>query len=65
MWEGERNIWYYHYNFTAKTKEAGGIEYLFFAEVTCMEGDELAVSCFCMLSTDDNGILCSSLTLRD
>uniref|UniRef100_A0ACD6AIM9 Uncharacterized protein n=1 Tax=Avena sativa TaxID=4498 RepID=A0ACD6AIM9_AVESA len=52
-------IFYSHFNFTAKAKGAGGID-LFFAEV--MEGDEMAVSCFCMIDTDANGILYSSIT---
>ncbi|KAM0884628.1 hypothetical protein ACQ4PT_030873 [Festuca glaucescens] len=55
MWEGKRNIWYYHFNFITKTKGADGIDILFFAEVTCIEGDELAVSCCCMINTDANG----------
>lgn len=45
-------FFYSHFNFTAKAKGAGGID-LFFAEV--MEGDEMAVSCFCMIDTDANG----------
>lgn len=55
MWEGKRNIWYYHFNFITKTKGADGIDILFFAEVTCIEGDELAVSCCCIINTDANG----------
>lgn len=55
MRECEENIWYYHFNFTTKTKEAGDIDNLFFAEVTLIEGDELAVNCFCMINTDANG----------
>ncbi|KAM0898059.1 hypothetical protein ACQ4PT_022149 [Festuca glaucescens] len=54
MWEGKRNIWYYHFNFITKTKGADGIDILFFAEVTCIEGDELGVSCCCMIN-DANG----------
>ena len=61
MWEGG-NLWCNHFNFTTKAKGAGGIDNLFFAEV--MEGDELTVSCFCMIDDDANGIQCSSLTLR-
>jgi hypothetical protein len=56
------NIWYSHFNFTTKAKGAGGMENLFFAEV--LEGDEMTVSCFCMINTDANGILCSSLTFK-
>ncbi|XP_024316062.1 uncharacterized protein LOC112271179 [Brachypodium distachyon] len=55
----ENHIWYEHFNFTTKTKGADGIdsaiENLFFAELTYLKGDELAVSCMCMIDTNANG----------
>lgn len=58
----ENHIWYYHLNFTAKTKEADGLDStsdnLFFVEVKRMgigNYEEMLVSCFCMVNPD-NGI---------
>lgn len=49
----EGNIWYSHFNFTTKAKGAGVVDNLFFAEV--VQGDEMVVTCFCMINTDANG----------
>ncbi|XP_037418832.1 uncharacterized protein LOC119283356 [Triticum dicoccoides] len=52
---------YYHLNFTTKTKGAddfhGGINNLFFAEVTQIKGEsaEYVLNCFCMVKRNDNG----------
>uniref|UniRef100_A0A0D9VH63 DUF3615 domain-containing protein n=1 Tax=Leersia perrieri TaxID=77586 RepID=A0A0D9VH63_9ORYZ len=53
----EDNMWYYHLNFTTKIKGADcGVDNLFFAEISHMQGVcEWAVSCCCMLKPDDNG----------
>lgn len=53
---------YYHLNFTTKTKGAddfhGGINNLFFAEVTRIKGEtvEYVLNCLCMVKRNDNGI---------
>jgi hypothetical protein len=52
---------YYHFNFIAKTRGAEdcGVDNLFFAEVMSMrqgEHEDLVVSCFCMVTSSDNGI---------
>uniref|UniRef100_I1QJS7 DUF3615 domain-containing protein n=1 Tax=Oryza glaberrima TaxID=4538 RepID=I1QJS7_ORYGL len=64
----ENHIWYYHLNFTAKTKEADGLdstsENLFFVEVKRMgigNYEEMLVSCFCMVNPD-NGKPCKGCT---
>jgi len=56
-------MWYYHLNFTAKTKEDDGFDStsdnLFFVEVKCMgkgNYEEMVVSCFCVINPIDNGI---------
>jgi hypothetical protein len=52
---------YYHFNFTASTK---GVVESFFAEVKCTqkgEREEMAVSCFCIVNRNDNGITLESL----
>ncbi|KAF7050430.1 hypothetical protein CFC21_058801 [Triticum aestivum] len=52
---------YYHLNFTTKTKGSdnfhGGINNLFFAEVTQIKGEsvEYVLNCFCMVKRNDNG----------
>ncbi|GJN29720.1 hypothetical protein PR202_gb17971 [Eleusine coracana subsp. coracana] len=52
MFENER--WFYHFNFTTKTKAGSGI--LFFAEVSRMhQEDAWEVKCCCMISSDDKG----------
>uniref|UniRef100_A0ACD5ZP22 Uncharacterized protein n=1 Tax=Avena sativa TaxID=4498 RepID=A0ACD5ZP22_AVESA len=58
----ENQKWYYHFNFTAKTKGANdldsGIDNLFFAEVKSSrqgEHEELVVSCFCMVKPANTG----------
>ncbi|KAF0909125.1 hypothetical protein E2562_031629 [Oryza meyeriana var. granulata] len=62
-------MWYYHLNFTAKTKEArgldSGIDNLFFVEVKRIEHknyEEMLVSCFCMVNPADNGRTCYGCT---
>ncbi|KAB8109011.1 hypothetical protein EE612_045100 [Oryza sativa] len=64
----ENHIWYYHLNFTAKTKEADGLDStsdnLFFVEVKRMgigNYEEMLVSCFCMVNPD-NGKPCKGCT---
>ena len=59
----ENHMWYYHLNFTAKTKEDDGFDStsdnLFFVEVKCMgkgNYEEMVVSCFCVINPIDNGI---------
>lgn len=59
--EGSPRVWYYHLNFTTKTKEDDefccGMENLVFAEVTRMRGayKDFALSCLYMLKPSDNG----------
>jgi hypothetical protein len=52
---------YSHLNMTVKTKRADGstCDELFFAEVTCTidEHEQYALTCFCTVEPDDNGIL--------
>uniref|UniRef100_A0A0E0AX23 DUF3615 domain-containing protein n=1 Tax=Oryza glumipatula TaxID=40148 RepID=A0A0E0AX23_9ORYZ len=64
----ENHIWYYHLNFTAKTKEADGLDStsdnLFFVEVKRMgigNYEEMLVSCFFMVNPD-NGKPCKGCT---
>uniref|UniRef100_A0A0E0EMR1 DUF3615 domain-containing protein n=1 Tax=Oryza meridionalis TaxID=40149 RepID=A0A0E0EMR1_9ORYZ len=64
----ENHIWYYHLNFTAKTKEADGLhstsDNLFFVEVKRMgigNYEEMLFSCFCMVNPD-NGKPCKGCT---
>ncbi|CAM0956841.1 unnamed protein product [Alopecurus aequalis] len=59
--EGRPHKWYYHLNFTARTKGEdvfhSGIDSLFFAEITRIGGayKEFALSCLYMLKPNDNG----------
>jgi hypothetical protein len=62
----ENEEWYQHLNFTAKSKGADGLncgfDKQFFVELknTRQEGlrhPEWVVTCFCMVETNDNGIL--------
>ena len=58
VYEGDAG-WYYHLNCTRKTK--GGVDDLFFAEVSKMKRgqlEELELTCLHMLESVDNGILC-------
>ncbi|KAK3128327.1 hypothetical protein QOZ80_6BG0459990 [Eleusine coracana subsp. coracana] len=58
MFENER--WFYHFNFTTKTKAGSGI--LFFAEVSRMhQEDAWEVKCCCMISSDDKGHCCGCI----
>ncbi|CAM0879580.1 unnamed protein product [Alopecurus aequalis] len=59
-WEEENYRIYIHMNFTAKTKGSDGFDTgsdnLFFAEVTCVSGDDgYVVNCCCMVKPFDNG----------
>uniref|UniRef100_A0A0E0AX15 DUF3615 domain-containing protein n=1 Tax=Oryza glumipatula TaxID=40148 RepID=A0A0E0AX15_9ORYZ len=64
----ENHMWYYHLNFTAKTKEDGfdsTSDNLFFVEVKCMgkgNYEEMVVSFFCMVNPIDNGKPCKGCT---
>ncbi|EEE68920.1 hypothetical protein OsJ_27784 [Oryza sativa Japonica Group] len=65
----ENHMWYYHLNFTAKTKEDDGFDStsdnLFFVEVKCMgkgNYEEMVVSCFCVINPIDNGKPCKGCT---
>ncbi|XP_022681616.1 uncharacterized protein LOC101753518 [Setaria italica] len=55
----ENDRWFYHFNFTTKTKGANGTlgsSNLFFAEVSHMrEEDAWEVNCCCTINSDDNG----------
>jgi hypothetical protein len=58
VYEGDAG-WYYHLNCTRKTE--GGVDNLFFAEVSKSirgELEEFELTCLHMLESIDNGILC-------
>ncbi|KAJ1291181.1 hypothetical protein BS78_02G298500 [Paspalum vaginatum] len=65
----EKQIWYYHLNFTTKIKGSGPDNFsednLFFAEIKCIphrEHPELLVSCCCPINLNDNGQHCYGCT---
>ena len=59
---------FYHINFTTKRQRADvfhiGDNNLFFAEVTCLKGEneEYVLNCLCAVNPDDKGI--PSLTIQ-
>nr|CAB3469379.1 unnamed protein product [Digitaria exilis] len=58
-WIYEDNMWFYHLNFTTKTKEANNSmssSNLFFAEVSHMQGEDAwKVDCCCIINPKDDG----------
>ncbi|GJN29740.1 hypothetical protein PR202_gb18058 [Eleusine coracana subsp. coracana] len=57
-WIYAENRWYYHFNFTTKTREAEPSSgYLFFAEMSHMQGEDAwEISCCCTINSKDNGL---------
>ncbi|TVU12739.1 hypothetical protein EJB05_46395, partial [Eragrostis curvula] len=54
VWIFENETWFYHFNFTTKTKAGSGT--VFFAEVSCMQGEDAwEVKCCCMIGSTDKG----------